>query len=86
LAAQRRLISGCDAIIELNTRNAESDRQSAAVISHRGGKIIYLSPGLRIKLGSSLSFRGQVQIPVVKKFNGVQNEKANFRGSFVLSL
>jgi len=86
LAAQRRLASGCDAILELNTRNAESDRQSAAVIPHSGGKIIYLSPGLRIKLGSGLSFRGQAQTPVVKKFTGVQNEKTNFRGSFVLSL
>jgi hypothetical protein len=86
LAAQRRLAGNWDAIIELNTRNAESDRQSAAVIPHSGGKIIYLSPGVRIKLGSGLSFRGQVQTPVVKKLNGVQNEKTNFRGSFVLSL
>ncbi len=86
LAAQRRLISGFDAIIELNTRNAESDRQSAAVIPHSGGKIIYLSPGLRIKMGNGLSFRGQMQTPVVKKLNGIQDEKANFRGSFVLSL
>ena len=86
LAAQRRLISGFDAIIELNTRNAESDRQSAAVISHSGGKIIYLSPGLRIKMGNGLWFRGQMQTPVVKKLNGIQDEKTNFRGSFVLSL
>ena len=86
LAAQRRLISGCDAIIELNTRNAESDLQNAAVIPHSGGKIIYLSPGVRIKMGDGLWFRGQVQTPVVKKLNGIQNEKANFRGSFVLSL
>lgn len=86
LAAQRRLASGLDAIIELNTRNAESDRQSAAVIPHSGGKIIFLSPGLRIKLGTGLSFRGQMQTPVVEKFNGVQNEKTSFRGSFVLSL
>ena len=85
-AVQRRLSSRFDVIAETNTRNAELDWQGDTIIPNTGGSIIYFSPGMRFKLGRSVALRGQVQMPVRERLNGVQDEKTNLRGSFVWSL
>jgi hypothetical protein len=79
LATQRWLSGRLDAIAELNTRSAAYDKLGAENVPDSGGKIFYFSPGLRFKLGGGLALRGQAQIPVAEKLNGVRCDLSNFR-------
>jgi hypothetical protein len=85
-ATQRGLSKSLDAIAEINGRTADYDTEGTATDPNSGGTIVYFSPGLRLRLGSALSLRSQVQIPVIKSLHGEQNEKVNVRTGLVWSL
>jgi hypothetical protein len=85
-AAQRALSKPLDVIAEINGRVADYDTDGAETDPNSGGTVVYFSPGLRLQLGSSLSLRSQVQIPVVENLHGEQNEKVNVRTGLVWSL
>jgi hypothetical protein len=41
-------------------------------VENTGGTALYLTPGLRLKTGSTVSFSGYVQIPLYQRVNGIQ--------------
>lgn len=86
LATQRPLSYRLDIIVEVNGRMADFDKKTNLKNPNSGGTMLYFSPGLRLHLPGSLALRGQVQIPILEKLNGVQNEKTNLRVGLVWSL
>jgi hypothetical protein len=85
-AAQKALSKPLDAIVEINGRVADYDLDGTETDPNSGGTIVYFSPGLRLRLGSALSLRSQVQIPVAESLHGEQDEKVNVRTGLVWSL
>jgi len=75
---ERKLSRLFDAVIELNYRDAGRDRVDAeeGFDPNTGGRVLYVTPKLSVDLGRGLVGRVAVQIPTVKKLNGVQTERA----------
>jgi len=82
-AAQKTLGSVVDLIGEINGRYARYDMEGAEKDPNSGGSVVYFSPGLRLRMFSSVSLRTQVQIPVIEQLNGVQDEEVNFRTGLI---
>lgn len=85
-AAQHQLSNRFDLITEINGRAASFDKEGITTEPHSGGTVVYFSPGLRFNFTRAFAFRGQAQIPVVEKLNGVQDEKTNLRAGLVWTL
>lgn len=51
---------------------ARSERESDETINSTGGKFVYLSPGINIKLAPLLYLNSVINIPVYKYYNGIQ--------------
>ncbi len=80
LAAERRLWSRLNGVIELNFRSAARDEvEAGARDENTGGAVLYVSPRLLFKLdaGQNLWLRLGAQVPVVKDLHGDQDEKVN---------
>lgn len=84
-AAQTALTGSLDLIAEVNGRVADYDKFGAEADPNSGGTAVYLSPGLRVRFGVA-SVRSQVQIPLVERLHGEQNEKINLRSGLVWEL
>ena len=67
-----------DLVLELNGEWRDKDEEDGTVDEHTGGNLLYVSPGLRVTFGKSLSAGLSVGIPVVEDLNGIQSEP-NFR-------
>lgn len=84
-AAQYSLGRFVDLIGEVNGRYARFDNEGGAEVPHTGGSAVYASPGLRWNLFSGMALRTQVQIPIVERLNGEQDEDVNFRTGLIFS-
>lgn len=84
-AAQFALARFVDVIGEVNGRFARFDKEGVEKDPHSGGSVVYASPGLRWKIFSGVALRTQVQIPIVERLNGVQDEDVNFRTGLIFS-
>ena len=82
-AAQKTLGKLFDLIGEINGRYAQYDQESGENDPNSGGSVVYVSPGLRLRMFSALSLRAQVQIPVIEELHGVQDEDVNFRTGLI---
>lgn len=82
-AAQKTLGGVVDLIGELNGRYAGYDMEGAEKDPNSGGSVVYVSPGLRLRMFSAVSLRVQVQFPVMEELNGVQDEEVNFRSGLI---
>ena len=58
----------------MNLRNRERDSVGDTPENPNltGGTFVYVSPGLRLTLGTKTSVYGYVQLPVVQNVNGTQ--------------
>jgi hypothetical protein len=76
-AYERKLGSAVDALLELNYRHAQQDRENDAgdVDPNTGGDILYVTPRVVIDLGRGLAARASVQIPLIKALYGDQTER-----------
>ncbi len=83
LAAQFPLARFVDLIGEVNGRYARFDKEGGGKDPHSGGSVVYASPGLRWKIFSGVALRTQVQIPIIERLNGVQDEDVNFRTGLI---
>ena len=63
---------------ELRTR---SEREPDIIVESSGGKFIYLSPGINIKLAPLLHLNSSINIPVYKYYNGIQ-----LANSFIINI
>lgn len=84
-AAQYALSSSFDLIGEVNGRYARFDKEGAAEVPHTGGSAVYASPGMRWNILSGVALRAQVQIPILERLNGEQDEDVNFRSGLIFS-
>jgi hypothetical protein len=80
LAYERKLSEVFDGVVELNFRHAKRDQVSAdrEVDPNTGGSILYVTPRLLVNVGKGIVLRLAVQVPVVERLFGVQDEKVNY--------
>ena len=71
---QGNIIDYVDMVIELNGDSRQRVDISGETEEHTGGHTLYLSPGLRVGLGHSVSLFTSVGIPIVNDLNGLQSE------------
>jgi hypothetical protein len=86
-AYEHKLASRLDGVVELNFRRAKKDAADGALDEDTGGSLLYVTPRLLASLGRGLVLRAGAQLPVVKRLNGYQTEKAvaNVGLSYVFS-
>jgi hypothetical protein len=58
--------------LQLNFKHAAKDTGANADRANSGGEQLYVSPGVTVPMGDSLSAYGSVQIPVYQRVNGYQ--------------
>ncbi len=73
-AHQGNIIDYIDLVVELNGASRQRVNIGGASEEHSGGHTLYLSPGLRVGLGHSVSLFTSVGIPIVNDLNGLQSE------------
>ena len=80
LAYERKLSEVFDGVVELNFRHARRDQVdfSGEVDPNTGGSILYVTPRVLVNLGKGIVLRLAVQVPVVERLYGVQDEKVNY--------
>jgi hypothetical protein len=76
-AYERKLGKVVDAVVELDYRHAQKDRDNFAgdLDPNTGGDIVYVSPRVVIDLGRGLAARAAVQIPLIRALYGDQTER-----------
>ncbi len=80
LAYERKLSEVFDGVVELDFRHAKRDQVSAdrEVDPNTGGSVLYVTPRLLVNLRKGIVARLAVQVPVVERLFGVQDEKVNY--------
>jgi hypothetical protein len=74
---ERKLGKIVDGVLELNFRRAGRDDIGGGVLDpNTGGDVLYLTPRINLDLGRGVVGRASAQIPVSRKLNGDQEEKA----------
>jgi len=73
-AHQGNIIDYVDLVVELNGDSRQRVSIGGDSEEHSGGHSLYLSPGLRVGLGHSVSLFTSVGIPIVNDLNGLQSE------------
>ena len=73
-AHKGNIIDYIDLVVELNGDSRQRVNIGGASEEHSGGHTLYLSPGLRVGLGHSVSLFTSVGIPIVNDLNGLQSE------------
>jgi hypothetical protein len=87
VGTQMQVLKGLILVGEVNGRSARRDRLEGQQLDHTGGTALYLSPGVLVPITSNgLSLRVQLQIPVVERLVGFQNEAANLRSGLTWRL
>ena len=78
-AYERKLSEVFDGVVELNFRHAKRDQVSAGreLDPNTGGSVLYVTPRLLVNLRKGIVVRLAVQVPVVERLFGVQDEKVN---------
>jgi len=77
---------GVRLLAQINGRSAKRDRlEDGTIGENTGGTVVYLSPGARWQTGLGLDIEGAVQIPVVERLFGEQDEHATGRIALSLS-
>ena len=71
---QAKIIDYIDMVVELNGDSRQRVNISGESEEHSGGHSLYLSPGVRVGLGHSVSLFTSVGIPIVNDLNGIQSE------------
>ncbi len=73
-AHQEDIIDYIDLVVELNGDSRQRVNVGGVPETHSGGNTLYLSPGLRIGLGHSVSLFTSIGIPIVNDLHGLQSE------------
>lgn len=68
------IIDYIDLVIELNGDARQRVEINSQSETHTGGHTLYLSPGVRVGLGHSVSLFTSLGIPIVNDLNGIQSE------------
>jgi len=71
---QGNIIDYIDIVVELNGDSRQRVNIGGESEEHSGGHTLYLSPGLRVALGHSVSLFTSLGIPIVNDLNGIQSE------------
>lgn len=71
---QGNIIDYIEMVVELNGDTRQRVDIGGESEKHSGGHSLYLSPGLRVGLGHSVSLFTSVGIPIVNDLNGIQSE------------
>jgi hypothetical protein len=75
LGLQQRLSSALMGTVQLDGRYASKDTQDGRYVENTGGSVLYLTPGIRVRVTPRASLIANVQIPVWENLYGVQSEK-----------
>jgi hypothetical protein len=86
LAYQRGFSARISAGGEINYRYAERDDSARMRDPNTGGTVFYLSPKMSITLRGPLALKLGVQIPVIQRLSGDQNEHVNLQSGLVIAL
>ena len=73
-AHQGNIIDYIDLVVELNGDSRQRVNIGGNTEENTGGHTLYLSPGIRVGLGHSVSLYTSVGIPIVNELNGLQSE------------
>ena len=73
-AHKAKVIDYIDMVVELNGDSRQRVNIGGESEEHSGGHSLYLSPGVRVGLGHSVSLFTSVGIPIVNDLNGIQSE------------
>jgi hypothetical protein len=78
-AYERKLSAVFDGVVELNFRHAGRDQVGfdGALDPNTGGSILYVTPRVLVNVGKGIVVRLSVQVPVLQRLYGVQDEKVN---------
>ena len=77
-AYEHKLSQRLDSVVELNFRHAQRDSVDASdtLDGDTGGSLLYATPKLLMGLGRGVVLRAAAQLPVVRRLNGFQKERA----------
>ncbi len=76
LGMQQRIAQSVFGTIQIDGRHASRDTQDRLDVDNTGGSVLYLSPGIRLRVTPRVSLIASVQIPVWENLYGIQSEKA----------
>jgi hypothetical protein len=78
-AYERKLSAVFDGVVELNFRHAGRDQVGfdGALDPNTGGSILYVTPRVLVNVAKGIVVRLSVQVPVLQRLYGVQDEKVN---------
>jgi len=74
-----------DLVLEANGEWKQKEEINGSKDENSGGHILYLSPGMRVRLNNALSAFISVGLPVIQDLNGIQSD-TNFRTLFGISV
>jgi hypothetical protein len=78
VAWERRLMTRLEGVVELNFRAARKDEEAPGEADpNTGGKVLYVTPRLLLRLTGDVWLKAGVQVPVWKDLYGDQDEKVN---------
>ena len=78
-AYERKLSAVFDGVVELNFRHAGRDQVGfdGTLDPNTGGSILYVTPRVLVNVAKGIVVRLSVQVPVLQRLYGVQDEKVN---------
>jgi hypothetical protein len=79
-----RVTSSIAVSAELNGRYAKRDEAYGAQLHNTGGSVVYLTPGLRWRLGPQVVLSTNLRVPVIERLNDEQDEGPVFVGEIGL--
>ncbi len=74
-----------DLVLEANGEWKQKQKIDGSKDENSGAHVLYLSPGMRVRLNNALSAFISIGIPVIQDMNGIQSE-TNFRTLFGISV
>jgi len=87
LAYERRLVGRLNGVLEMNFRAAGKDEEAESEQDpNTGGKVLYLTPRLLLRITKDVWLRAGVQVPVWKDLYGDQDEKVNVLAGLTFKL